>query len=175
MSAMRSAVLVGLGLAAVAEFSVAASSLTYVSTDLPDSVVGEDLWQNAYTFAGALEEFGGFNLYFDYTLYSNLAVTAWPSELSPTLTPPPPGLLADGVLSIAALSAQPSTYTADFKVTFVRTGPVAKTQAFEVYGPNFFDIRETGTALQVPEPSSALMLALGSLALLALRCRRTSI
>lgn len=176
MSALRSAVLVGLGLVVGSNLANASSTLTYQSTDLPDVVAGQDLWQNVYTFAGALEKFGGLTVYFDYTLHANLSVTASPSELTPTLTQPDAGLTSPGVLSLATDLDQSPSYTANVTITFVSTGPVPKTQVYEIFDANF-NILETGTAIQtpVPEPASALTLGLGSLALLALRRRHASI
>lgn len=176
MSALKSVVLVGLGLWAGSNLAFAASTLTYQSTDLADVVVGEDLWQNVYTFAGALEEFGGLTVHFDSALHANLDVTVVPLELSAVASQPDPLLGVEGLVGLTALSAQPPTYTANFTVAFVSTGAVPKTQPYEVFAADF-SILEPGTAIQtpVPEPASALMLGLGSLALLALRRRHTSI
>ena len=62
-----------MGIAAV---TANAGGLTFTRSDIVDMVPGEDLWQNTYSFTGALEAFGGLTLTYSPSTYGRLDVEA---------------------------------------------------------------------------------------------------
>lgn len=159
------------GLASVSGSSLAIT-INYTATDLPDPVAGTDRWQYAYTVsAGGFVPFGGLNLLFNPALYAGLAVTSEPDAtdwMTPSLViDPDPLLPADGLVTLTALNA---VDTASFVVDFDWLGTGSPgAQAFEVFD-DFFTIVNTGQTLatgsviDVPEPSTLLLLFGGGLA-----------
>ena len=171
----------GLGFAAPS-FPV---SISFTATDLPDAVVGEDLWRYSYTVSGSFAAFEGFNLLFTPDLYGQLQDPA-PAPNSDwsvlILDQPNQGLPADGIYRALALVGNPSL--ADpFTVDFVWLGGprTPGDQPFEVFDETFVSVPDRceppscstvppgGT--QVPLPGTLALLVAGALALAARRPR----
>lgn len=154
---------VGLGVATSATVTVA-------GVDLTDLVSGQDLRENTYTFAGALDAGGGFTLLFDPARFADLNVVTSPGGLDLLLTQPDPGFPADGLVTLTAQSAQPGSYVASIVVDFVMlSGSPTAPQHFEVFDANF-DIVGSGESRApvipgLPEPSSIALVAVAGLAL----------
>jgi hypothetical protein len=134
--------------------------LQYVATDLTDATLGEDLWRYDYNVSGAtFPEDYGFQITFDYTLYSGLqdppmAVNA---DWDVVSVQPDAFFGADGFYD--ALSIATNASLADpFSLTFIWLGGSGRTpgaQPFEVYDDTFAPV-ETGTtvaAQSVPAPA----------------------
>ena len=158
-----------MGMAAVA---ANAGGLTFTQSDIADVMPGEDLWQNTYSFTGALEAFGGLTLIYSPAAYGTLDVPSAPPELSGLTTQPDVGLGTDGLVTLTSSAIQPSSYTASFVVSYVKLGALGNSHPYEVFDGNFNVVGGgTATLAAVPEPASALTLGAGVL-LLAWRRRR---
>lgn len=152
-----------------------ASSVTFTRADIADLGPGEDLWQNTYTFSGALESFGGLNLIFSQAEYGTLSVSGFSPDLSALITQPDTGLGTDGLVTLTALSDQLPSYTTSFVVTYVRLGNLSDSHPYEVFDGNF-NIVDSGNAViatVVSEPSDLTLLMIGG-AVLAGRLRRSA-
>ncbi len=139
-------------------------------------------WEYSYeisndTLAVDIEEF---SIYFDFTLYENLAIGSTPSNWDPLLLQPDPGLPDDGIYDALALSAgiAPGDSLGGFSVLFDYLGTgTPGNQAFDILDPFTFAVLDSGTTQQatsaaVPEPSFWMLLASG---LIPLTFRRQKI
>jgi hypothetical protein len=155
--------------------SWAAPSVTYLASDLPDVVVGEDLWSFDYTITGPLASFESINLLFSPAKYgANMMVISNDPTLSPLITPPTLAPEADGVLSVTALDMVPTNGSAHLKIQFVWTsngmpGP----QPFEVLDDQF-NVTSVGMTTPVPEMSPATLLLAGLMVMYPIHRRRRS-
>lgn len=156
---------------------VSAQSLTFTRADVADQVAGQDLWQNNYTFSGALMPFGGLSLIFSHVQYDALDVAGAAPELSASTAQPDPTLGVDGLVTLTSLANQPGSYTTTFTVSYVKRGDLGNHHPYEVFDADFNIIGGGSAVLAVPEPStSALWLCgvalLGVLRLPARMARR---
>jgi hypothetical protein len=149
-----------------------AAVIRFETVDLPDTNIGEDLWEYRYHVSDFIFDDGfGFSILFDSTLYAALdPVPAAPNGDWDVITLQPDSSLPDDGL-YDALSVANSASLADiFVISFVWLGPgTPSVQPFVVYEPGFATI-ESGVT--VPEPSTASLLALGTLTLLSLTVNR---
>ena len=165
-------------LGALLAMAGAAQAVTvhYESVDLPDLIVGEDLWRYDYRVTGGFEPFGGFNLLYDPARYGALsdaqpsASTDWDVfVIQPDAALPAPGLFTATRLTAGAALNDP------FAVQFVWLGAgTPGAQPFEVFNASF-DVTERGAtqAIQaVPEPQTYALFALGLFVLAARLSRR---
>lgn len=156
-----------------------AVSITYEAIDLPDTTLGEDLWEYRYTVSGSLAANEGFSIFFDPLNYASLESPA------PTVNPdwdvlvlqPDAFLPDDGVYDALALANNPSL-SDTFNLSFVWLGAgTPGSQPFVVYD-SAFAVIATGNTLasgtSVPEPTTAFLLGSGLLALLGARNSRKS-
>lgn len=149
-----------------------AGGLTFTRSDIADVVSGEDLWQNTYSFTGALEAFGGLTLIYSPASYGTLDIPSVPVELSALATQPDVVLGTDGLVTFTSSAAQPASYATSFVVSYVKLGVLGNSHPYEVFDANFNVVGGgMATLAAVPEPASALTLGAGVL-LLALRRRR---
>jgi hypothetical protein len=168
--------LIGIAVSATVSCAVAApSAVQYAAVDLPDTVVGKDLWRYDYTILGSLGSFESVNLLFSYSKYAAidlLAVDA--SAFSAVLTQPDPDplLLLDGQLTATALRPLGAASTSKVSVSFIwLAGGAPAAQSFE-YLDDAFNVVSTGTTTPapttspVPEPA-AVWSMLAGLALIA--------
>jgi hypothetical protein len=133
-----------------------AGSVSFSSTDIPDLIPGVDLRENRYVFSGPFDAGGGLTLSFDSGKFADLILLAYPPDLDPLVTQPDATLVADGLVTLTAQSAQTSTYVAGFVVDYRLLGASPRSQAFELFDANF-NVIATGQAFSVPEPATALL------------------
>lgn len=154
-----------------------ATTISYTATDLADGSDG-DLWQYSYILSGAIfNENSGFTIYFDYNLYSHLAIQnpTNSAEWDTITLDPDPNLPDAGVYDALALKDDASL--ADpFTVSFVWLGGSGGpgSQYFEIYidePSNSFEILDDGftTSSAVPEPGTMLLFGTGLAALIGSR------
>ena len=161
-----------MGIAAV---TANAGGLTFTRSDIVDMVPGEDLWQNTYSFTGALEAFGGLTLTYSPSTYGRLDVPSAAAELSVLTTQPDVALGTDGLVTLTSMTDQPASYLASFVVSYVQLGPLGNSHPYEVFDGSFNVVGGgMATLAAVPEPASALTLGAGVL-LLAVRRRRAQL
>lgn len=145
-------------LAGVALSSQAAVLQTWF-TDLPDVVLGEDLWRGTYRLSDAnLAADEGFTLYFDHAVFRSLAGPLPPLNAGwdLLLIQPDLGLPDDGFLDGLALVDGPEL-AQPFVVDFVWLGGGLpdRSQPFELYDlRGGFAVTESGTSVVVPEPAA---------------------
>lgn len=157
-----------LALSSPAAFAI---TVHYTALDLPDVLPGVDRWQYAYTVsAGGFVPFGGLSLLYAPALYAGLAVSTEPDAadwMTPSLViDPDPGLAADGVVTLTALT---NVDTASFVVDFdwLGTGSPAA-QGFEQFDDFFTTVASgqttaAGSVADVPAPGTLALLLGGSL------------
>lgn len=148
---------------------VGAATITYEATDLPDVVVGQDLWEYSYHVSGTFNAFEGFDVLFSPSLYAALQTdpVAPNADWLALTIPIDAGLPADGVYDATALKDGPSLDD-PFRVQFVWLGSgTPGAQPFVLFDANF-DPLPGGLTTPVPEPSTWAFLA-GALALFGLR------
>lgn len=143
-----------------------AQGVVYFQTeDLPDEVLGQDLWEYTYQLNGFGFQSGeGFSVYFDHLLYANLhgAEPALSSLWDILVVQPDVFLAQPGLFDALALVNGPSM-SVPFKVRFIWLGPSSPgAQPFEQYNSSFQPIA-TGQSV-VPEPQSLSLLSGGVLA-----------
>ena len=144
----------------------AATRIAYLATDLPDTGP-EDLWQLEYVVSQRTFGAGfGFSILFPPEDAAGLAPVASGVEADwDVLVLQPEPLLASAGRYDAQARSDGASLLLSFVVRFFWSGagdPGA--QAFEVYDPSFAVV-ETGQTVPVPEPGTALLLALGVAAL----------
>jgi hypothetical protein len=151
-----------------------AATITYTATDLVDNLPGQDVWQYRYTANGSFVAFGGFDVFFDASLYSLLQdpAPAVNNDWSINITQPIPALPAAGIYTATAFSSTPSLAN-EFTLNFVWLGAGRPgSQSFDVFDDTFLIIDQGSTSLPrgntpVPEPASLFLIA-SSLLLLRL-------
>jgi hypothetical protein len=158
--------------------------ISYVATDLADAVPGEDRWQYLYVVSGfdfAVDQ--GFSISFGPGLFEDLEdpAPAVSADWDVLTVQPDEALGSSGLYDALALTAGASL--ADpFSVAFTWLGGPVQTPGSQFFTVNQFDagglltVLETGNTVPlsqstpVPEPSSALLVAVGAAG--ALRWRR---
>lgn len=156
----------------------ASPTAIYVATDLPDTVVGQDLWRYDYTISGPVDAFGSMNLLFSPSSYASLMSQTLDATLSLLDVQPDAGASADGIVYISPLNGLLAADATALSVEFVWLGELGSTpgaQTFEVVDGAGNPAGTGETAVQstsaVPEPSTLLLTASGLLAL-AVRHKR---
>jgi hypothetical protein len=162
-----------------------AATIQYQATDLPDLVVGEDLWQYEYSPSGLVFQVDqGFAVFFDYTLYDDLQLVApLPPDWDPIVANPIPALTSNGFYDALALVNAPSL-AGPFRVSFTwlgAPGTAPGSQPFEIYeldaqgAPVPFESGQTiaPSATEVPEPSTMFLVMTGVAVARGLRKRRS--
>lgn len=157
-----------------------AVTLSATALDLPDTVVGEDLWQLNYTLGGSLASFNGVNLIFPFADFSGLDLITSPApDLSAALSPTDAASSFDGLLTLTAQSDLPTSYTTTFSVNFTKlTAQALSPQSFEVFDDSF-NVVDSGTLSinvglpPVPEPSTLALLSLGAVFMVCMQRRRS--
>lgn len=158
-----------------------AVTLSATAVDLADTVAGQDLWRLDYSLSGPLAEFHGVNLIYASTDFADLMLVTPPAaELATTLGQPDASAPFDGLLTLQAQSSLTSAYATHFSVSFTKlNGSTFSPQAFELVDDSF-NVTGSGTLpvtisspSPVPEPSEAVLLLLGTLAVAGVRRRRS--
>jgi hypothetical protein len=147
-----------------------AASIRYEAADLADTTPGEDLWLYRYRVEAAVFPAGnGFSVFFDLGLYEQLVAGAAPNaDWDVIAIQPDAGLESDGFYDALALVG-PASLADLFEVSFVWLGVgTPGSQRFVLYDGNFQTLEQGETAL-VPEAATGVALALGLVALGALR------
>jgi hypothetical protein len=165
---MKRTVLAGVVLVLAAAASGLASLNTGITYNLSD--LGGGRWQYTYDvtndgLAAPIEEF---TVWFDYDLYSNLAVETptTPSGWDQLVLQPEPVLLDDGAFDARALGGGIGIGQSlgDFSVSFDFSGiGEPGPQPYDIVDPQTFQPIESGTT--VPEPTTLLLLGLGGIVL----------
>jgi hypothetical protein len=157
-----------------------AASVQYTVTDLPDSVLGQDLWRVDYSVQGPFATFDALDLLFTPGQFSSLSLLSndQSTKLDTLLSQPDPGLGTDGQLLLTALSPLDSSFAAKVSLRFTwgglgKPGP----QHFDVLDGDFNVVSsgQTTVATTVPEVDVIWMALLGgSIAWAGVRRRRAS-
>jgi len=158
--------------------AVTAATVSYSTTDLDDVVIGQDRWRYHYTIAAPLPAFNYVNLLFDPSLYAHLVVHGSTPDLSVFETQPDTFLPADGQVTVMALAdiLGTTTETVDLDFVWLGAGQPAG-QSYELLDDFFNNVSPAplqthlAGSQSLPVPGSLSLLALGLLALPALRRR----
>lgn len=155
-------VLSAVGLVALAPSALSVPTITYTVEDTPEA--GPlDVWRYRYVVSGVeLSALEGFSVLFDETRYRSIFEPAGSDEWDVIVLQPDPLLPDPGRFDAQAKVGSPSL-PAEFLVAFIWLGPGAPgSQPFEIYDADFQTVF-SGTTTLVPEPGTALLLALGLL------------
>lgn len=151
---------------------VSAATITYKAVDLPDLVVGEDLWQYDYritNFAFNINQ--GFTIYFDENFYKNLDISFHTvnSDWDVLLFQPDLNIPAAGAYDAIALVDNASLGDF-FSIDFVFTGSGSPTsQPFDIYQTDsqglFLGLLESDFTIalinSIPEPNPLPLILIG--------------
>lgn len=159
--------------------SAHATLIEYVATNL-----GGTTWEYEYTITNDTLGFDieEFTIWFDYTLFDNLAIGPGPAGWDPLAIQPDPGLPDDGFFDSLALAGgiASGATLGGFTVTVDYFGAGAPgAQFFEIVDPLTFATLDSGMTVQaqppqpIPEPGMIALLAAAALAFVAARRRRT--
>ena len=158
----------------VCSASTYAAQISYISTPL-----GASSWRYDYTVTNdnLPAGIGEFTVYFSRATSSQLSVVASPLGWDSLVAQPNNGTGEDGFFD-SLRSGAPlalSQSAGIFAVRFNYLGPgVSGPQLFDIVDPGTFSTIQSGfTVAAVPEPSTALLVAMGCGLLLALRKRAT--
>jgi hypothetical protein len=140
----------------------AATRIAYLATDLPDPGP-EDLWQ--YEYFVSEESFGagvGFSILFPVGDTAGLVPVATGADADwDVIVLQPEPLLASPGRYDAQARLDGASLLFSFVVRFLWSGEGDPgSQTFEIYDPSFAVV-ETGQTVPIPEPGTALLLALG--------------
>lgn len=155
--------LVALALLMMSPLGASATTIHFEAVDVPDTVIGEDLWEYRYRVEDfTFDEGFGFSIFFDHVSFTKLAsAPEAPNASWDVLTLQPDLSLPDDGLYDALSVANPATLEDPFTISFVWLGQEAPgAQPFVIYEPGFATL-ETGTT--VPEPTTTLLIAIGLL------------
>lgn len=149
--------------------------------DYTVTAVGPQSWQYNYTVTNDDEALiiDEFTIYFDRTLFSNLAIVQAPDGWDPLVIQPDLELPSDGFFDALALAfgIAPGVSLSGFSVafTFLGTGTPGS-QPFDIVDPQTLAVVLSGftslAAQAVPEPSTMSLLMLAGLVAGAQRVRR---
>lgn len=151
------------GLTGVAPVAASVPTITYSVEDIPEGAP-LDVWRYRYVVSGvefsALE---GFSVLFDESRYLQIFEPAAGSDAWDVIVLQPDPLLPDPGRFDAQAKLDAPSIPAEFFVVFAWLGPgTPGSQPFEIYGADFQTVF-SGTTTLVPEPGTALLLALGLL------------
>jgi hypothetical protein len=169
-------VVIALGLQPAA----AVTTITFQTFDLPDTPAG-DLRQYVYQVLGVpFSPDEGFTIFFDETLYSDLANPTGPPGWDPQVVQPDLALPDAGFFDALALVNAPAS--GPFSVDFVWLGAGQPgSQPFDVFGVNpltgLVTLLESGVTVplqeppptEIPEPTTMLLLVTGVFGLAVVR------
>jgi len=147
-----------------------AAAIRYEAANLVDATPGEDLWLYRYRVEDAVFPAGnGFSVFFDLGLYEQLVAAAAPNpDWDVIAIQPDAGLVSDGFYDALA-GVGPASLADRFEVSFVWLGVgTPGSQPFVLYDESFQTL-ESGRTTLIPEPSTAVTLALGLVAIGARR------
>jgi hypothetical protein len=116
-----------------------AGGISYLATDLPDAVLGVDLWTYSYLVDEGFSLFDSFNVFFDPATVRLLQDPPAPVNAGwvVSVLQPDAALVSDGIHSAVALVASPSLQDA-FTVQFVwRRQGAPGAQQYELLDPDF--------------------------------------
>lgn len=143
-------------LALAAPMASRAVTVGYVAVDLPDVVIGQDLWRYDYAIGGSFAAYDTLTLEFAATGYDLLSVIASPPGLS--AAPPVQPDAGSGFSGLVMLTASPAAVSltaAPASVSFVWLGGgTPGAQPFTVEDEFLAPIQSGTTVLAVPEPDS---------------------
>lgn len=157
------------------------TTVSYTAVDLPNVQPGVDLWQYQYTVSNFTFGIGqGFSIYFNESLYADLANPVASAEWDPLVLQPDPVLGAGLYDALAKVDA--ASLATPFTVDYVWLGMgTPGVQPFDVYALDAsggLTILETGqttaAATPVPEPATLLLLGSGIAAVLTFGRRMRS-
>lgn len=137
------------------------------TTDLPDTVVGQDLWRYTYSLIGFNFQAGqGFSVFFNYQLYTNLSnpQPAASPDWNAIAVQPDLILNQDGYYdALASINAPSLAGTFSVDVIWLGQGLPGTSQPFYTYDVNFQPLI-TGVTTEgaVPEPGSIFLSFLGA-------------
>lgn len=162
-------------LCVICSVSSAATSIVivYEASDLPDLVVGEDLWQYAYTVSGSFAQGFGFEILFDAQKVASLEASPAAPNLDwfVSTVQPLAGVPSDGIYAVQSL-VPGASLVSPFQVSFVWNGlgpPGAQT--FNVLDDTF-GLVESGITAAIPEPHVYGLMGAGLLMLIGRLCTR---
>lgn len=170
------------GQAACAALLLAAGSQAQGAViDYSVTALGPQSWQYDYTVTNDSEilTIDEFTIYFDRTLFGNLAIALSPVNWDPLVIQPDPELPSNGFFDALALAfgIAPGTALSGFSVTFDFLGSgIPGSQPFDVVDPLTFEVLQSGftslAAQTVPEPGTLALLLVGGIAAAAVQRRR---
>jgi hypothetical protein len=144
----------------------AAASIDYTVANISGSA-----WEYSYSVRNDLGfDIEEFTIYFDYLLYANLAVTAFPLGWNSLVVEPDAGIPDDGFFDAcsntelcggAGIGIAHGASLAGFSISFDYFGSgTPGGQSFEIVHPDTFEVLDMGlTNVVVPAPTSALLLS----------------
>ncbi|WP_088279352.1 PEP-CTERM sorting domain-containing protein [Ideonella sp. A 288] len=151
-----------------------ALTISFTTTNLADTTVGQDLWRYNYTLNGAVTQFDVMRLTFDDVLYGTLSngqpATSTSLQVQPLVQPAAP---TDGSFGLRVIGPT-TTYNnrTGVSVDFVWKGVgTPGAQPFTLFNQAGTTL-QTGTTAPVPEPGTYAMMAVGLLLLAARRYRK---
>lgn len=151
-----------------------------VTTTASPAAPGSNLWTIEYVVTASAGDatIEQFTIYFERTLYADLAVAASPATWDSLVVQGDPALPADGFFDSLALGAGvvAGASQGGFAVSFLFLGLGAPgSQRFEVVDRVSFDVLEAGSTVisTVPEPGSWLLAGAGLLLLQSRRALRS--
>ena len=149
--------------------------------DYSATALGPQSWQYDYTVMNDSDTLtiDEFTIYFDRTLFSNLAVALSPVDWDPLVIQPDLELPSNGLFDALALAfgIAPGTSLSGFSVAFTFLGSgTPGSQPFEVVDAQSLEVLQSGftslTAQAVPEPGTLALLLIAGIAAAAVSRRR---
>jgi hypothetical protein len=151
-----------------------AVQIGYNATDLPDTTVGQDLWQMDYQLSGSFAPLEGVEIEFAPDTFALISLVPGPySDVFDSLVVQPlPAIAAPGLLQLTALRAVVEEGFS-FQALVVRVGAAPGAQTYKVFDTDFNPIAPEVrvTVAGIPEPATAWLM-LGALCLLPWLRRR---
>jgi hypothetical protein len=159
---MKKALLVFFAVTTLFSSSAQATTINFFTTPL-----GGSSWRHEYTIMNdslttAIEEF---TIFFDHSLFSNLAIASSPTDWDSIVIQPDPALPATGFFDSLALfgALAPGASLGGFSVTFMYAGfGNPGSQLFDIVDPQTFAVLDSGLTARIDlaEPGSLPLLLL---------------